>query len=281
MRLRSLIAALTFVGLATSCQGAEPASEFELQEVEDSVRVALEAENEKDVDTFLDYWTDEGLAQYDVGSRADLQAGRVASFGDQPILISEFTNTKIVGDNSTTTVDAVQGEHRVAWPLSRVRFTLVKRDSGWLINGFKFIGGTPPPDGTDVIDIEARDYEFRLEQDEVSRRVAFEFSNTGKEAHEITMFKGPDDVTLDRAREDLKDVQGHELDKAPEGYEADHVAFAEPDQSINATFARPFARGAYVLACYIPRGGFNEQGESDPDAQTHFELGMVAILGVR
>ena len=281
MRLRSLIAALTIIGLATSCLGAEPASDVELQEVEDAVRVAVEAENERDVDTFLDYWTDEGLAEYEVGSRADLQAGRVASFGDQPILISEFTNTNIIGENGTTTVDAVQGEHRVAWPLSRVRFTLVNRDGGWLINGFKFIGGTPPPEGAEVIDIEAREYAFELERDEVTRRVAFEFSNVGKEPHEVTMFKGPDDVTLDRAREDLKDVQGHELDKAPEGYEGDHVAFAEPDQTINATLARPLPRGAYVLACYIPTGGFDEQGESDPDAQTHFELGMVAILRVR
>jgi hypothetical protein len=279
MRLLSLAGAL-MLALVASCDMSEPPTEFELQSVEDAVRVAVEAENERDVDTFLEYWTDKGLSEYDVGSRADLKAGKIATFGRERILIQRFSSTRIDGGNATTTVDAVRGMHRNAAPVGRVRFALVEREGVWLINGFKFVGGTPAPRGTEVIDIEGREYSFDLEEDEVNERVAFRFLNKGKEHHEITLLKGPDDVTLDRAKEDLNDFDG-DPENVPEGYQADHVAFADPGTTINTTFSRPLPGGAYVLACYIPKGGFNEQGESDPDAESHFELGMVAILGVR
>ena len=278
MRLRSVLV-VSWLALTASCSVSEPPTEFELQSVEDAVRVAIEAQNERDVDTFLEYWTDKGLSEYDVGSRADLQGGRVQNFGTERILIQRFLNTRIVGDNATTTVDAVRGMHQNAAPVSRVAFGLVEREGTWLIDGFRFIGGAPAPEGTDVIDVDGREYSFRLEKDEVERRVAFKFRNMGKEPHEITLIKGPDDVTLDRAKEDLKDFDG-DVEKLPEGYQADHVAFAEPGASIDTTFSRPLPAGAYVLACYIPQGGFNDEGEPDPGAKSHFELGMAAILGV-
>lgn len=276
--MRVIIAVLLIA--MTACNADPPATEFELQAVEDAVRVAIEAQNERDVDTFLEYWTDKGLSEYDVGSRADLLGGRVANFGREEILIQRFSNTRIVGDHATTTVDAVRGMHQNAAPVSRVAFGLVEQQGGWLIDGFRFIGGTPAPEGTTVIDIEGREYSYELDEDEVPRRVAFKFANTGKEPHEISLIKGPDDVTLERATEDLKDYDGDPT-KVPEGYQVDHVAFAEPGQSINATFSRPLPAGAYVLACYIPKGGFDAEGESDPDAPSHFDEGMAAILGVR
>ncbi|MGH2760340.1 MAG: hypothetical protein ACRDKJ_12360 [Actinomycetota bacterium] len=279
MRSRSLVVVL-LLALTASCNASKPPTEFELQSVEDAVRVAIETQNERDVDTFLEFWTDKGLSEYDVGSRADLQSGKVAGFGRERIIIQRFLNTRIVGDNATTTVDAVRGMHQNAAPVSRVAFGLVEREGVWLIDGFKFIGGAPPSEGTDVIDIEGREYSFRLEKDEVVRRVAFKFVNEGKEPHEITLIKGPDDMTLDRARQDLEDFDG-DPEKIPEGYQADHVAFADPGATINATFSRPLPAGAYVLACYIPKGGFDDQGGSDADAESHFELGMAAILGVR
>lgn len=279
MRLLSLVGVLV-LALAASCNESDPPTQFELQSVEDSVRVAVEAENERDVDTFLEYWTDKGLSEYDVGSRADLKAGKVANFGRERILIQRFTRTRIVGENAMTTVDAVRGMHQNAAPVSRVAFALVRREGTWLIDGFKFVGGTPAPEGTEVIDIEGGEYSYELEEDEVPRRVAFKFRNAGQEPHEISLIKGPDDVTLDRAKEELTEFDG-DPENVPDGYELDHVAFADPGATINATFSRPLPSGVYVLACYIPKGGFDEEGESDPEAQSHFELGMVAILGVR
>lgn len=274
-----LLVTLLLVAL-TACNADPPATELELQAVEDAVRVAIEAQNERDVDTFLEYWTDKGLSEYDVGSRADLKGGRVADFGREEILIQRFSNTRIVGEHATTTVDAVRGRHRNAAPVSRVAFGLVEQEGGWLIDGFRFIGGTPAPEGTTVIDVDGREYSYELERGEVPRRVAFKFRNRGKEPHEISLIKGPDDLTLERAREDLRDFDG-DPSNVPEGYEIDHVAFAEPGQSIDTTFSRPLPAGAYVLACYIPKGGFDDEGESDPDAPSHFDEGMGAILGVR
>ncbi len=280
MRFRPLVGVLMLSLTASCINTSEPPTEFELQSVEDAVRVAIEAQNERDVDTFLEYWTDKGLTEYDVGSRTDLKAGKIANFGGEVILIQRFSRTRIAGDNAMTTVDAVRGRHQNAAPVSRVAFALVEREGTWLIDGFKFVGGTPAPEGTDVIDIAGREYSYKLEKDEAQQRVAFRFSNEGKEPHEISLIKGPDDVTLDRAQEELKDFDG-DPEKVPEGYEVDHVAFADPGATISATFSRPLPRGAYVLACYIPKGGFNEEGASDPEAPSHFELGMAAILGVR
>lgn len=280
MRLLAVIVAVLVAAASACASPREQASELDVQLVEDAVRVAVAAENEGDVETFLEYWTDEGLEEYDVGSREEVESGRV-EIGAERVTIVEFTDTSVGGDEATTTVDVIAGFHPLAAPVSRVRFELVEREGAWLLNGFEFLGGIPAPEGTTVVDIEAREYAYALGRDEVPGELAFRFSNVGAEAHEITLLRGPDDVTIEQATEVLQGVEGDDLSGVPEGYVADGVAFAQPNETVNVTFRRDLDPGPYVLACFLPEGGLGEEGEADPDARTHLQLGMVEILGVR
>lgn len=283
-----LIAALAVVVLLASCasDGVEEQTAVTADEnaVEAVVRASIESENDKDVDDFLALWTDEGLKEYDVGTRADLEGGKTENFGGDPVEIHEFAETTVNGDRATTTVDVTPVESQAVTPVNRVKFELVLQADDWLLNGFEFVGGAPPAEGAEVVDVKAREYEFELEETEVSSTVAFKFSNEGEEPHEITLFKGPRDLDIETAAEALKDVDGSELNNVPPGYRVDHIAFAEPGKSTDVSFAEELGPGTYVLACYIPEGGFPEDGEEhghDSDARTHFELGMRALLTVK
>lgn len=286
--MRKVIAVLSLLVLASCASdgdgSAEPATEKDA--VEAAVRASIEAENKKDSEAFLALWTDEGLKEYDVGSREELEAAahdhEGSPLGEDPAEIDRFADITVTGSEATATVDAKRIESQAVAPLFRLRFELIKRQDEWLLNGFEFLGGPPPDEGTAEVEIRAQEYAFVLEEGEVPGEVAFTFRNAGKEPHEITLFKGPDDLDIEQAAEDLADVDGSELDNVPDGYQVDHIGFAEPGQSSTVSFAEPMPAGTYVLACYIPQGGFTEEGEpTSPDAKSHFELGMRALLSVR
>ena len=60
-----------------------------------------------------------------------------------------------------------------------------------------------------------------------------------------------------------------------------HIGFAEVDQpAADITFADPLEPGTYVLACYIPQGGFGDEGPVNPDGRPHIQLGMIHLLTV-
>lgn len=278
------VACIFVLGACASDGGgsAEPATDADA--VEAAVRASIEAENDKDTDAFLALWTDEGLEEYDVGSREELKAAHdhgEGRLGEDPAEIHRFDDITIENSAATAIVDAKRVESQAVTPLFRLRFELIKREGEWLLNGFEFLGGPPAEEGTDVVEIRAQEYAFVLEEGEVPGDVAFTFRNVGEEQHELTLFKGPDDLDIEQAAEDLADVDPSDLDNLPEGYQVDHISFAEPKKSVDIGFAEPMPAGTYVLACYIPQGGFPEDGEPDPNAKSHFELGMRAKLSVQ
>ena len=247
----------------------------------DVVRASIAAENAKDAKAFLALWTDEGLEEYDVGSREDVLAGKSENFGTDKIEVTRYGTPEVEGDRATVDVEAVVGKRNFATPIYQVALEGVRQDGEWLLNGFEFKGGPPPGDDATVIDVTAIDYAFQLSDASPSAgKIAFEFTNKGKEQHELAMFKAPAGVTLDKAKADLENVDGSELEELPAGYEAAHVSFVEVDQSQNVTFADELAAGSYVLACYIPQGGFGDEGPVNPDGKPHIQLGMINILTV-
>jgi len=252
------------------------------QAIEQTVRDSFEAENARDVRAFAALWTNEGLEQYDVGTREDLEAGRNPDFGREQVTIIDFAETEADGDEGSTTVDVISGASDVAKPVFRVRFAAIERDGRWLLNGFEFVGSPPAPEGTEILEIGAIDYAFVLDRKEVPGEVAFSFSNTGQEAHEIALFKGPDGTDIGTAKAALENLDGSELDNVPEGYRVDHVAFADARSNTDITFAEPLPAGDYFLVCYIPQGGFTEEGEPvNPEGTPHVQLGMINTFTVR
>jgi hypothetical protein len=250
------------------------------QALEDAVRATARAENAKDVDAFLALWTDAGLAEYDVGTREEVQSGE-SEIGQDKVEIVEFSDTTVTGNTGTTTVDAVVGEANVAKAVFRVKFKGLKEGDEWKLNGFEFVGSPPPGEDTEVVDVKAVEYAFQLSASEAPADLAFKFSNTGKEQHEIALFKGPAEVSLSTAKAALENVDGSELEDIPAGYEVDHLTFAEAGDSSDITFAEPLEEGTYVLACYLPQGGLDEEGEPvNPDGKPHIQLGMITLLTV-
>jgi len=279
--LRALIGAAALLALlGTAC--AKKSSPSTLTADQSAVKATIEnsvaAENAKDVDAFLALWTDEGLESYDVGSREELPDSE--SFGEDEITIAEISDITVDGDTAEATVDAAVGEANVALALFRVKFAAIRDGDGWLLNGFEFIGSPPPAEGVEVIDVEASEYAFALSSETAPTEFAFRFENVGEEQHELTFFSAPDGVDLVAAKAALEDVDGSELTDLPEGYEADHLSFTEPGDGVDVTFAEPVEAGTYVLACYIPVGGFGEEGPIDPAGEPHIKLGMIATLTV-
>ncbi|HUQ40507.1 MAG TPA: hypothetical protein VM030_10165 [Acidimicrobiales bacterium] len=249
--------------------------------VEKAVRDSLKAENAKDAKAFLALWTDKGLESYDVGSRADLEAGKAEGFGEEPIELLKFTKTEVTGTTARTTAQAMREENQVAKPLFQATFSLLKKGEQWLLDGFEYQGGPPPSRGEQVVAVKAQEYGFAMET-ELPGNVAFTFTNAGKEQHEMTLFKAPGPVSIGDAKKALENVDGsgEMVDDLPAGYAADHITFAEAGQTQNVTFAEPLAAGTYVVACYIPQGGFGENGPVDPDGKPHIQLGMINVLTV-
>lgn len=279
--LRALIGAAALLALvSTACAKTSPPSTLTADQsaVKATIEASVEAENAKDAEAFLALWTDEGLAQYDSGTREEIPESE--SFGADPITLVDVSDITVDGDTAEATVDASVGEANVALALFRVKFAAIREDDGWLLNGFEFIGSPPPAEGVEVIDVEAKEYGFALSSDTAPTSFAFRFSNVGEEQHELTLFSAPDGVDIVTAKAALEDVDGGELTDLPEGYEADHLSFTEPGDALDVTFAEPIAAGAYVLACYIPQGGFGDEGPVDPNGKPHIQLGMIATLTV-
>jgi hypothetical protein len=251
-----------------------PGGGGEVKAVEDTVRQSIEAEDAKDAGKFLALWTDKGLEDFDSGTREEIEKGD-SDLGSDPVELIGLSNTKVDGDKATTTARATPRTFQVAKVLYQADFSLIKKDGKWLIDGFNFVGSPPAESGTPVVGIKAVEYGFTLDKAEFGGNTAFKFTNGGKQQHELTLFKGPDGVDIGTAKTALENVDGGELNNVPAGYKVDHVSFTEPGDSVDVAFAEPLAAGTYIIACYIPDGGFGENGPVNPEGKPHIQLGMI------
>jgi plastocyanin len=146
------------------------------------------------------------------------------------------------------------------------------------------LGGPPPRPGQTVVKISASDYSYGFDRSQAaSGDFAINFVNTGKDAHEITMFRAPEGATVPQAGAALGDVNGSELSNIPAPYElVDHITFAPPGKSTNFQFTKRLAPGHYVIACYLPQGTKSESDlRTNTTGKPHIQLGMIADFEVQ
>lgn len=236
----------------------------------------VRADRAKDGPAFASYFTDNGLKAQDIGTREEIVSGK-SSLGEDPPEAYTVSSIVITGDTAQAVLDVTSGVG-----IFRLKVPFVRQAERWLVDGLEFLGSPPPPQGTDVMDVKAVDYGFTLTPAEIpSGTFALKFRNTGKEQHEITMFRLPEGVTREEAREALENVDGGSLDNVPRPYElVDHITFAEPGASVDFLFAKAVDSGRYAFACYIPQGGFGEEGPVNPKGKPHIQLGMFADFTV-
>ena len=247
------------------------------RKVQDAVRRSINAENAGDGRAFVALWTDKGLQSYDAGSRKDIESG-AAPIGTEKTELRTFVATSVTGNKAAATVDG-----RVEIGLYRMRFDLVRKGPRWLLDGFTFLGPTPPPSGLPVVDVRAVEYGYDVDPSALSSGdVAIHFTNAGQEQHEISIISVPAGQSTADAVFALSTAKATDLASLPSGYgPVGHLAFESPGTSGTYTLANRLPPGHYALACFLPVGGLDDFGNAKtPDAEPHLARGMLSTFSV-
>jgi hypothetical protein len=249
----------------------------EARAVEATVRRSIQAENAGDVRTFLSLWTDKGLRSYDAGSREDIESGR-SPLGVDETDVRRFDSVKVDGDEAQAIVDT-----RVELGLYRSRFDLVRRDGGWRLDGFRFLGPAPAPAGTKVVPVKAVEYGYDVDRTALAGGdVAIQFVNAGQEQHEVSILSLPPDVTVAEILLALGGQRGRDFTELPQGYRMlGHLAYGSAGQTGTYALAEKLAPGRYAFVCFLPVGGVDDLGNARVrDAESHVARGMLADFTV-
>ena len=119
--------------------GSGASSDPAKQEVEQTIRNAVDAYNRQNVDAFLSYWTDKGLEEEFETTRQELRNNPEKLFGGPPLSLRSVSNTKISGNKATTEGELVSG-----LALTPERFELVREGGVWKIDGTQELTTTIP-----------------------------------------------------------------------------------------------------------------------------------------
>jgi hypothetical protein len=241
------------------------------------VRRSIEAENGGDARAFLTLWTDDGLRSYDAGSRRDIESGK-APLGTEKTEVRAFPSTTVKGSKAEAVVDG-----RVEAGLYRMRFDLVRKAGNWLLDGFRFLGPTPPAAGQPVVAVKAVEYGYDVDRAALAAGdVAIEFSNAGVEQHEISLVTLPAGTTVAETVLALRSVNSADSPGLPPGIGmVGHLAYNQPGQTMTYTLADKLAPGRYAFVCFLPVGGVTDFGTAKvPGSESHAARGMLADFTV-
>ena len=267
---------LTVVLTLAACSGGHGQA-ADAQAVQDTVRRSIDAENAGDVKAFLALWTDDGLRSYDAGSRSDIESGK-AALGVDKTDVADFASTTVKGRDAEVIVDT-----RVELGLYRLRFDLLRKGDQWLMNGFGFLGPTPPPASQKVVTVKAVEYGYDVDRAALaSGDFAVSLANGGQEQHEISVVALPAAVTTAEAVLALRGVHGRDFSGMPVGYQAvGHLAYVQPGDTGVFTLAAKLTPGHYAFVCFLPVGGVDDLGNPKvANADSHVARGMLADFTV-
>ena len=243
--------------VAAACGGASDEAA-----VETTVRRAVTAYNEADVNAFLALHTDAAI-ESEYGLPPDLAQPRISEIiGQPPIEIRNLANTSVMGDKATVDFERTHGKVLV---LERV--SLIKSGGNWKLDGFEDRPLDIPRAATPVI-IEMSEFEFAIaSQDLRDGNIALAIGNAGQQDHEAVVARIDEDMNLEELVPAIADTADGET---PAGVE-EIVAFGayEPGETANVVFAEPLEPGRYAVLCFFP-------DVNDPEHTPHALKGMFA-----
>ena len=231
-------------------------------QVEQTIRETVEAYADQDLARFLENWTADGLQTEFGGTRQEIEDVGAEFFGGPPIVLRNFLETNVDGDEATSEFELVFGIS-----LSPQRYELVKDDGTWKINSTEEIQAEIPP-GTTTVEVAMDDFSFDYDASQAaSGNIAFRAENVGEQPHELILLKVPAEFTV----EQLLEAADQEI---PEGVEA--VGFAGPVESgdeVTLVFTETLSNGKYMMVCFLP-------DEEDPEGTPHVIKGMASEFNV-
>jgi hypothetical protein len=252
----AVLALVAVAAVAVACGG----DDGEEGKVRDTADAIAQAYNDKDVDTFLSYWTDNAIQEEYGATREEIRGVLGDFLGDPLLSVRSMSNVDVSGDTATADVELAFGKL-----LQPERDSFVKQDGVWKIDSTEDLAPEIPSDVT-AIDLKLDEFAFDFDSSAItSGDIAFRVENVGEQPHEIILAKIPEDLNLQEA------LQSEET---PPGVE--DVAFVEPldpGARTEMVFAESLEPGRYVLLCFIPDA-------EDPVGTPHVFKGMQAEFNV-
>jgi hypothetical protein len=256
-----MIAVAVAGAFSVACNGGS-----ETSAIEGTVRRAVAAYNEGDVETFLALHTDQAI-ESEYGLPRDLAAPRIAEFIGQPAIeVRRLENPLLTGDTATIDFERTQGRVVV-----RERVTLLKTDGDWKLDGFEDQPLDIPPAVTPV-GIQMGEFAFAIDTSAVRNgNIALVVGNAGTQDHEAVVARIAENTRLDQLVPAIAESGGN---GTPAGVE-EVVAFGayEPGETTNVVFAEPLEPGRYGVFCFFP-------DVNDPEHTPHALKGMFGEFAV-
>jgi hypothetical protein len=248
------LAIIVVAAVAAACGGSETSA------IETTIRRAVIAYNEGDVQAFLDLHTDQAIeSQY--GLPRNLAAPRIEEFIGQPqIAVRRLENPAVTGDNATVDFERTQGRVVV-----RERVHLIKSAGDWKLDRFEDQPLEIPPAVT-PIGIQMGEFAFAIDSSAVRNgNIALVVGNAGVQDHEAVVARIDESTQLEQLVPTIAEGGGNET---PAGVE-EVVAFGayEPGETTNVVFAEPLEPGRYGVFCFFP-------DVNDPEHTPHALKGM-------
>jgi hypothetical protein len=229
--------------------------------VEDSVRAALKAQSDGNVEEFLKYWTDAGLEAEFQATPAEVREGGSEEIQTQLEALA-FRATEVNGTAASTEVDI---EAEDTYIFGR-KVALIQEGDIWRINNTER-NAVAPPGGTKPVSIGLTEFAFQFQPGDFTTSAALDLklSNVGKQPHEMVLFKLDEGVNLQEALQS---------EQEPEGIEFVAAEMADPGEAFNIVLTKNLAAGRYGMVCFLP-------DTADPAGTPHAFKGMVTEFNLQ
>ena len=235
---------------ATPAPKGDPAA---VAAVETAMRNVSDNWNANEKDAFLAGFTDAGLVSiFGEGRQTvdEVKADLEFFIGSTPITNVTIANTKVSGSSATT-----ESQFAIFGAYEKNTEHFVKEGGAWKIDSETALL-VDVPEGVKIVRVNAIEFAFGVDTSVITKNVAFELSNAGKQHHEMVITSIPADANID----DLIQQFADSPDRDVPGVVFVGQTEAAPGAKVNLVFTEPLAPGRYVMACFVPDETEGENG---------------------
>lgn len=182
--MRVLALALAAI-VAGGCAASEPDEREQAEQVQEAVRETVAAYNSKDVERYLNGWTDRGFTRtFDVtkeeADEVPPSLNGLRSFEESRARIDRFTRTSIKQNVANTTVTLTE-----LYVVRTLRLSLVSEQGRWRLDEAVDVPASPR---ADAVEVALTEYTIRANAT-ASRTTTFNVRNTGRLPHELLLLR--------------------------------------------------------------------------------------------